>query len=216
MSSPDTVVGRYLLKPLCPYIKPIFRILLRVTTYGCENIPKGKAFIVASNHRSHLDPPLLNSVFPEPLTFLAKEELFKPPLGWFIKHMRTIPVKRGKGDTSALETALELLSQGYPVAIFPEGTRAEPGNFLKPKIGVGLLAIKSKAPVIPVLIEGTDKILPRGSKIPRFFHSVKVFIGFPKTYVNQEDNPRGYKKVALDIMEEIKKLHYGLESKTLV
>jgi len=137
-SCPDTFTGRFLIKPLCPAGRRLFRSLFRITVSGEENIPRREPFIVASNHRSYLDPPVLNAVFPEPLFFLAKEELFKFPLGCIIRHMRAVPVRRGAGDVTALEMSLEILRKGCPVCVFPEGTRAEPRKFLKPKVGVGL------------------------------------------------------------------------------
>lgn len=191
---------------MCPAAKFVFINLFKVSVYGRENIPPKGPYIVASNHRSHLDPPVLNSVFPEPLLFLAKEELFKPPLGWLIRHMRTVPVKRGSGDVDTLEMSLEFLRKGCKLAIFPEGTRAKPGEFLRPKPGVGLLAVKSGVPVIPVLVEGTDRVFPRGSKFPKPGHPIEVHIGKPKVYTGYEDNLKGYKRAALDIMEDIRKL----------
>ncbi len=201
---PITWVGR-LLKPMCPVGKSLFRKIFGVKIYGEENVPKGCGYIVASNHRSNLDPIVLNSVFPEPLFFLAKEELFKFPLGILLRHLRGVPIRRGKGDVFALERALEILKRDCPLCIFPEGTRAERGKFLKPKAGVGLLALKSKKPVVPVLIEGTDRILPKGAKLLRPPFKVEVFIGKPKVYEGKE-SLRGYKEVANSIMEAIKSL----------
>ncbi|WP_457600073.1 lysophospholipid acyltransferase family protein [Hydrogenivirga sp.] len=203
---PITPVGRYVIKPLCPLAKPLFKRLFRIEVHGEENIPRSGPFIVASNHRSHLDPPVLNAAFPEPLVFLAKEELFRPPLGWFIRHMRAVPIRRGSGDVDTLEMTLGLLHRGCHVAIFPEGTRARPGEFLRPKPGVGLLAIKSGVPVVPVLIEGTDHVFPRGASFPKPGHPIRVFIGKPKLYSSYEDNLKGYRKAALEIMEDIKSL----------
>ena len=203
---PITSVGRYLLRPLCPLAKPLFGRVFNITVLGKENIPPQGPYIVASNHRSHLDPPVLNFAFPDALVFLAKEELFKPPLGWLIKHMRAIPVRRGKGDTQILEASLELLEAGCSLAIFPEGTRAEPGKFLKPKVGVGLLAVKSGVPVVPVLIEGTDRVFPRAQKLPRPGHPIRVYVGKPESFQNYEDNLKAYREVALYIMERIKSL----------
>ncbi len=203
---PLTPAGRYLLKPLCPIFKPLFRRVFRVNVLGAENIPRSGPFIVASNHRSHLDPPVLNSVFPEPLVFVAKEELFKPPLGWLIRHMRAVPIRRGAGDVETLEMVLELLHKGCGVAIFPEGTRARPGKFLRPKPGVGLLAVKSGVPVVPVLIEGTDVVFPRGKRFPSPGYPVRVIIGKPKKYTSYEGNLKGYRKASLDIMDSIRSL----------
>ncbi len=206
MSCGYSKFAKYFLLPLCPVAKPAFRKVFSISLKGRENIPQG-AFIVASNHRSHLDPPVLNSVFPEPLHFLAKEELFRNPMmGFILRHARAIPVRRGSGDVEVLELSLELLHRGCSVCIFPEGTRAKPGEFLKPKLGVGLLALKSKAKVLPVYIDGTDRVLPKGKSFPSLGHPIRVVVGKPKVYTGIEDNVKGYRKVALDIMEEIKRL----------
>ncbi|MCS6957020.1 MAG: lysophospholipid acyltransferase family protein [Aquificaceae bacterium] len=202
---PVSAIGRWLLSPLCPATKYLFRRVFRVEVSGFENIPSGPC-IVASNHRSHLDPPVLNSVFPEPLRFLAKEELFRVPIiGRLLPHMGAIPVRRGSGDLEVLELAIELMHYGCKIGIFPEGTRANPGEFLKPKLGIGLLAVKSHKPVLPVYIEGTDKVFPRHAKLPKPGHPIRVVIGKAKVY-SEEDSPRGYRIVATDIMESIKEL----------
>ncbi len=194
--------ANYFLKPLCPFAKPVFRALFRIDVLGLENVPP-EPCIVASNHRSHLDPPVLNAVFHEPLIFLAKEELFKIPLfGKLISHIGAIPIKRGAGDLQTLNTVLELLERGCKVCIFPEGSRAEPGQFLRPKPGVGLLAVKSKKKVLPVYIEGTDKVMPRGKSFPKPVAKIRVIIGEPKDYSHEKN----YKEVAIKIMEEIKAL----------
>jgi len=203
MSCPITTFAKLFLAPFCPIVKPSFRKVFRIKAYGLENLPEG-SYIVASNHRSYLDPPVLNAVFPKHLVFLAKEELFRVPfLGWLLPHMGALPVKRGSGDTQAIEQALKLLEAGCRVCIFPEGTRANPGEFLKPKLGIGLLAIKSKKPVVPVYIEGTDRVMPRGKSFPTLGHPIRVYVGKPQVYHHFEDNPKGYREVANHIMERI-------------
>jgi len=198
--------SKFFIAPFCPVIKPIFRSLFKIKVYGLEHIPEG-SYLVAPNHRSYLDPPVLNAVFPKHLTFIAKEELFRTPiLGILLPHMSALPIKRGAGDVQTLKLALELLHAGCRLCVFPEGTRAKPGEFLKPKLGIGLLAVKSKKPVLPVYIDGTDKVLPRGKKIPSIGYPIRVFIGKPKRYDFLEDNPKGYKAASNMIMEEIKKL----------
>lgn len=202
---PISPLAKFFLAPFCPITKKLFRKLFKIEVYGLENIPS-EPCIVASNHRSHLDPPVLNAVFPEPLKFLAKEELFKVPiLGRLLPHMGALPVRRGSGDLEVLELAMELMHFGCKICIFPEGTRANPGEFLKPKLGVGFLAIKCQKPVLPVYIDGTDKVLPRNAKIPKLGHPIRVFIGKGKVYKGEE-NIRSYKLVAEDIMERIKEL----------
>jgi 1-acyl-sn-glycerol-3-phosphate acyltransferase len=138
---------------------------------------------------------------------MAKSELFKIPiLGPILPKVCAFPVKRGVPDRQALRTALELLAQGQVVTIFPEGTRSPDGTLQKPELGVALIALRSGAPVVPVGISGSDRLLPRGSPIPRFAH-VTVRIGKP-LYFPQEDVPTHTvrEKIAEQIMSSLSRL----------
>ncbi|WP_456383007.1 lysophospholipid acyltransferase family protein [Persephonella sp.] len=185
-------------------IRPVFRKLLRIEVEGIENIPLEKGCILASNHRSNLDPFVLNTISPRPILFMAKQELFGVPLlGWLIKKAGAIPVKRNRRDISALKRAIELAKMGQCIGIFPEGTRAKPGQFRKPQSGVGLLVSKTEAQVIPVRIEGTDIIYPVGSKLPKIGKSpITVKIGKPLDI----DRSMDYTEISEFIMEKIKQL----------
>ncbi len=185
-------------------IRPIFISLLRINVEGIENIPTEKGCILASNHRSNLDPFVLNTISPRPIFFMAKQELFKIPLfGWIIKKAGAIPVKRNRRDIGALKQAVNLINEGYCIGIFPEGTRAKPGEFRKPQSGIGLIVSKTDSPVIPIKIEGTDLIYPVGSKFPKIGKStIRVKIGKPITINRQMD----YSDIAEYIMERIKQL----------
>ncbi len=206
---PLTSVGK-VLRVFCPVSKFLFRRIFRIKVCGTENIPEYPC-IVASNHRSFLDPPVLNCVFKEPLVFLAKEELFRPPFGSILRHMRAVPLKRGAKDIEVLEMTIELLKKGCSVCIFPEGTRARPGEFLKPKPGVGFLAVKSGFPVLPVYIHGTDKVLPRGAKFPIPKEDIRVYIGKPLNFSGRKESIKEYKRVAEEIMSEIRYLAENAE-----
>lgn len=188
-------------------IRPVFKVLLRIKVKGVENIPKSGSCIIAANHRSHLDPPVLNIISPRPILFMAKRELFNVPiLSWFIKKAGAIPVNRDGRDVSTLKKALNILKDGHCIGIFPEGSRAMPGEFRKPQAGVGFLIEKAKVPVIPILIEGTDKVLPVKSKFPKLFmYNIKVVIGKPINFHGLSS----YEHIAEKIMEEIIKLKRG-------
>ncbi len=198
----------YLIRPYCPIFKRLFHFLFGVKIYGADNIPDEGPFIIASNHRSYIDPPVIASVFPEPVFFVAKEELFKNPLsGFILKHLAAIPIRRGGMDKEALKSSLNILKGGCSLCIFPEGTRAGRRSFLKPKPGVGMLVLKSGVKVLPVYLGGTDDVMPRGSIFPKPFGKINVVIGKPLEY--KKDNisakdPYGY--VAEDIMKHIKEL----------
>jgi 1-acyl-sn-glycerol-3-phosphate acyltransferase len=165
---------------------------------GRENVPKKGGFILASNHESNIDPMLLPVVNPRQMRFMAKEELFKNPvLGWVIRTGGGFPVKRKTADRGALSEFIRQLENGYSVMIFPQGTRGG----TKVQAGVGFLAVKSGKPVLPVYIEGTDKVLPPGKSFPQRC-SVKVVFGKPISFGPDED-PQA---VAEKIMSAIRAL----------
>jgi 1-acyl-sn-glycerol-3-phosphate acyltransferase len=132
--------------------------------YGRENIPKKGGCIFASNHESNIDPMLLPTVSPRQMRFMAKEELFRNPvMGWVIRTGGGFPIRRSSADRSALNEFLHQLELGYPVLIFPQGTRGG----TKIQGGVGFLAATSGVPVVPIFVQGTDKVLPKGAKFPK-------------------------------------------------
>lgn len=142
----------------------VFRLLggLRVTGY--ENVPKEGPLLVAPVHMSFLDPPLIGCCSPRALRFMAKKELFRWPHGPLIRSLGAFPVDRGGADTSAIRLAIEQLKAGRAVLVFPEGTRNDGQEMLAIQSGIGMLAKRSKARVLPVGISGTQVMWPRGSK----------------------------------------------------
>lgn len=134
----------------------IFHIIYKITIVGRENIPEAKGgYIIASNHVSNLDPPMVGIVFKGKYTFMAKEELFQvnPLFTWLITKLGAFPVKRGSKDLAVIDKALESLNKGRIFVIFPEGTRSKTGELGKPKSGVAITAIRAKAPVVPVFVK---------------------------------------------------------------
>lgn len=133
-----------------------------------DRVPAEGPIILAPNHVSTLDPPIVACASPRTLAFMAKEELFRPPVfGPLIRSLNAFPLKRGKGDIEAVKMALRLLEARYALLIFPEGTRG-PGEVMLPfESGVYALARKTGAPVVPVGVCGTARVLPKGSKMPR-------------------------------------------------
>ncbi|RTZ68899.1 MAG: 1-acyl-sn-glycerol-3-phosphate acyltransferase [Aquificaceae bacterium] len=206
--------GRFVLKPLWFFlVAPLFRKVFKIKAYGSEVLERKGPLIIAPNHRSYIDPPLIASLSPEPLFFLAKRELFEGRLkNWLFRNMNAIPVDRSKADFNALNEAVAKLKEGCKVCIFPEGRRAPERGFLKPKPGIGYLVAKTKVPVVPVYIHNSTDILSSDNKhfrIPQ--REVIVIFGKPIEFKNVEDSPRGYKEVANLVMEEIKKLSNKVE-----
>ncbi len=130
--------------------------------------------LVAANHASFLDPPLLGAALPRPVYFMAKSELFTSPLlRPLLVRVGAFPVRRGQSDRSAIRRAVALLAAGRVVGMFPEGTRSTTGELQPAQAGVALLALRTGAPVVPVGLSGTGKAMPPGRAWP---HRVPVAI----------------------------------------
>lgn len=142
------------------------KLLFRFEILGRKAIPARGPFILASNHLSNFDPPLLAIASPRRICFLAKEELFSNSLFRFYLHsVGAIPIKRYQTDIKALRLALKTLRQ-KPLLVFPQGTRSH--NLDEPLAGIGFLVKKTGVPVVAAYIWGTDKVLPKGKILPRF------------------------------------------------
>lgn len=140
----------------------------RFRAQGDENVPSSGPVLLAANHCSFLDPPLIAAGLSRQVTFLAKEELFSIPLfGWWIKQLGAYPVSRGQGDSAAMKKALRFLKEGKALLIFPEGTRSLDGTLQPFEEGISWLSLQSRAPVVPVLLKGTFEALPKGKIIPK-------------------------------------------------
>lgn len=149
-------------------VSPVLHAYLRGRIYGAENVPQEGPLVVACNHASHFDPPLVSNCMQRPVAFMAKEELFNIPLlKQGIKLYGAYPVKRGMADRSAIRSALQCLEEGWAVGVFLEGTRTPDARIHEPKLGAALIAAKAQAPLLPVSLWGTQNILVKGSPIPR-------------------------------------------------
>jgi 1-acyl-sn-glycerol-3-phosphate acyltransferase len=168
---------------LKPIAVALMRLFFRLEVVGPGLVPATGPVLLVSNHVSVLDPPFVGGAAPRPLYFMAKEELFRIPLfGRLIRALNARPVRRDGSDTRALKAALAQLEEGHALLVFPEGTRGEEGQPLREgKAGVGMLAVLSGAPVVPVYVSGTGAALPRGRSLPRPSR-VRVTFGPPLTF----------------------------------
>ena len=144
----------------------IFRGGFGLDVRGQEHVPARGPFIVASNHVSFLDPPVVGVACPRRVSFMARATLFQGLPGTVLRGLHVIPLARGERDPGAIRTAIAQLRQGGVVAIFPEGTRQSQG-LGEAKRGVGLLAANAQVPIVPALVTGTDRALPRDATWPR-------------------------------------------------
>ncbi len=186
-----------------------FRLFLGFEIIGRENVPKKGAFIFASNHISYLDPILLGTSVYRSLNYMAKEDLFKGPVfGWTLRKLHVFPVKRDDSNLRAIKESLNILKEGKPLVIFPEGIRSEDRNLRHGKPGIGFIVSKVQVPVVPAYITGSFDALPKGIKTLKR-HPVKVYIG--KTITFDRTNFSGknkdtYQNITDEIMHNIAKL----------
>jgi 1-acyl-sn-glycerol-3-phosphate acyltransferase len=149
-------------------IGPVRR-LFRFRSKGEEHLPRSGGFVLSANHMSNLDPwPLGIPLYPDrQLRFMAKVEMYKPPLKWILEPAGAFPVRRGMGDEEAMERAIELAQAGEVVAIFPEGTRRNKGRIKKkhkarPHAGAARVALTAGVPLVPAAIGGTERLMRLG------------------------------------------------------
>jgi 1-acyl-sn-glycerol-3-phosphate acyltransferase len=172
----------------------LVRVLGRVRTEGLTDQPHDGPLIIVANHISNLDPPLVGGWLAPALRrrprFLAKEPLFKGPLGWFLRSQGVIPVRSGGRDVGAYRAAKAALDQGSVIVIFPEGTRSRDGLLHEPLPGVALLASRTGVPVLPAGVSNTDQLLGRGKRLPRLGTVVTLRVGRPFTVQPDPSLPR--------------------------
>jgi 1-acyl-sn-glycerol-3-phosphate acyltransferase len=146
-------------------VRLLMPLLGGITVRGGENIPACGPILLAVNHRAYMDPPYLSMVTKRQLHLMAKEELFKIPVfGPYIRALGAFPVKRGVPDRGAIRQAMDELKAGHVLGIFPEGTRADPGTLLPAERGFALIAKQTGIPIVPIALEGTDRVHPKHAK----------------------------------------------------
>ena len=155
----------------------LFRVGFSLSVRGQEHVPSTGPCILACNHVSFLDPPVLGATSPRRVDFMARSSLFENPLlGAYMRTLEQISLRRGELDISALREAVKRLRQGRVVALFPEGGRQRNGELGTAKRGVGLLAVTGRAPIVPVLIQGTYQAM--SPERPMRLHPAKISVAF--------------------------------------
>jgi 1-acyl-sn-glycerol-3-phosphate acyltransferase len=164
--------------------RTLFQCCTRVQVRGLENVPRSGPLILAGNHISNADPPLIASwltpALGRPIHWMAKAEALDWPVaGWFMRQNGAFGIRRGAADTEAFRLAKRVLDEGRVLGAFPEGTRSPTGALQQAKEGVTLLALRTGAPVLPLAVAGTDRFWPRGQKIWRVGGRISLRVGEP-------------------------------------
>ena len=186
-----------------------FRTLFGLRIVGRENLVSEGPVLVASNHQSFLDPPLIGNLYQTEMVFLARKTLFVGFFKWLYPQWNAIPVDQDRPDMASLKTIIRKLKEGERVLVFPEGERTQDGSIGTAAPGIGLIAVKSGAVIQPVRISGARDALPRGSARIHFAR-ITVTVGKPIRLSPEEllaaSNKEGYDRVAKQIMSAIEAL----------
>jgi len=196
-------------------LKLIFKLFFHLNVYGVENVPRVGGLIVAPNHRSFLDIPVVGTALPRKMHTLGKKELIADGKGaWLYKTLGGIPIDRDGADLKAMRVAKNLLEQNNSLLMFPEGTRSLTKEIGDVKKGVVFLSYRAHVPIVPVGIAGTGKALPKSAKLLKISHLVVTF-GKPIKLWELFDskNDSFYNDAALYLREEIKKCVRTAEEK---
>jgi 1-acyl-sn-glycerol-3-phosphate acyltransferase len=185
----------------------VLRTLTGWQVWGRDLVPRSGGLIVASNHISFWDPPLIGAILPREVHYLAKEELFSNPVfGAVIRSYNAIPIRRGMVDLSGMARAVETLRRGGAMMLFPEGTRMRDGRLHPARPGVGMMAVNAGVPVVPCYISGSN----RPGRWLGWRERVRVSFGAPRTWQelagpeNELKPGRAlYQRVSDAVMQEI-------------
>lgn len=188
-----------------------FRVILGLKVKRSKLVPKKSGVIIAPNHVSSWDPPIIGAAVPREVYFLAKEELFEvnPIFTFIIRLFNALPIRRETGGIGAIKTAIDLIRRGDAVVIFPEGTRNRTDSPLLPlKEGASLIAFKTGAPVVPVYIWGS-----RGSPFKWFLRMSKLEVRFaePLYPENYPEGKEGVRKLTKDLEKSLLSLRKEME-----
>lgn len=187
------------------------RSVLR-TTSSFEVIDADKCLesggaIIAANHSSYLDPPVVACCYEKKVTFLARSTLFRGFGAWLYPRLNAVPIDRGQADLKSMRGILQRLKEGHRLLIFPEGTRTEDGRLQSAKAGIGMLVAKSGVPVQPVRICGTYESWPKGGTWQP--HRITAIIGDPVQFAPEDlagKSRESYQNIADELMRAIGEL----------
>ena len=197
------------MKPLYRFFHTLFGTIARgafqYRAYGQENIIEEGPAIMAANHQSYFDPPLVGITCKNELYYLARKTLFeKKLLGPIISRVNALPVDLSRGDLAAFRSVMKLLQEGHRTVIFPEGTRSLTGQIQKARPGIGMIIARTLAPVVPMRIFGSFEAWPKGGKIRP--HPITVVVGKPIRFKKDDfaaHNREVYQKISEQVLAAV-------------
>jgi 1-acyl-sn-glycerol-3-phosphate acyltransferase len=195
------------------FLRGYFRLFYRFSVYGTDYPYQGKA-ILASNHTSFLDPPLIGGTWPEEVHFLARASLFHNPVcSWLLSHLNAHPIHGTAQDIESFRLVCKLLQEGNKVVIFPEGERSATGQLQSIKSGIAMLALRMHCPIIPVYIRGTFEAWPRQSRWPKFGTTIVCVFGRPIfSHIPPEMNKKQMQEmITKQVQRKLEELRLWLE-----
>ena len=202
------------------FFRTLYTVYFRWRVYHADRVPVTGGVILASNHASFIDPPLVGAALPRPINYMARESLFRfPVVGAVLRSWNAVPVNREGGGAAGLKAILDRLLAGGGIILFPEGTRTRDGRLQPARSGIGLTVLKSTAPVVPVRVFGSFEAYGRHLKLPRP-HRVIVKFGEPLDFAGLRAEAKTcgkarlkeiYQQVADEIMAAIARLEPGVD-----
>jgi 1-acyl-sn-glycerol-3-phosphate acyltransferase len=197
------------MKPLYWFCRASAGIIARTVfgyrAFGQENIIEDGPAIMAANHQSFLDPPLIGVTCRNELYFMARKTLFeKKLLGPLISRVNALPVDLSRGDLTAVRMIINLLKEGHRTVIFPEGTRSRDGKIQMARPGIGMIIAKTLVPVVPMRIFGSFEAWPKGGSIRP--HRVTVVVGKPLRFSKEDlsgNSREAYQRISERVLATI-------------
>jgi 1-acyl-sn-glycerol-3-phosphate acyltransferase len=193
------------------------RLLFRLQVSGQDHIPRTGGVLIAANHTSYLDIPILGCALPRQASFIGRMDLFSGIVGTILRYLGWIPIRRERVDRKAFDEAVGRLKAGRVVVIYPEGSRSPDGRLQPGKPGIGMIAAAAGCPVVPALLEGTYEALPPGASWIRV-RPIKVIFGQPIDFSavlepeNEDTKKVIYQQMSEEIMDRIAALQQDKSS----
>lgn len=155
-----------------------YHTLFDLHVWGLRNVPARGGAILAANHQSFLDPPIVAVSLRRPVSFMAKSELFENRyFGGLISNLHAFPIRQGKGDRAAIVETVSRLREGHLLNMYPEGSRSDDGEVAELASGIALVVRKAQVPVVPVALDGSFALWPKGQTLPKRGGPLKVVYG---------------------------------------